>query len=285
MVKRVLTLALLCAVAHGVWAQTTYTASFADGNDNTGWTIDPTSTTAGSTVTVSYSGGHKVKSVTVEAKPSTVAQLVAAVDAADASALATLNSDYRGTIIGSDGMLYATASDATDAGTTASAIIVYLGKDAETNETYNHGLALALTDASTGAAWCSQTDTTCLETQYSPYGSPRYYTDMAGIANTDGLVGDAGHTHAAASAARSYGTSRPSNTSDWFLPSAGQWYKMINAAGYSTLKTIASMASAAYWSSTEWDHGYVYGYEFRETGEQLTYPKNSTCHVRLVLAF
>lgn len=46
----------------------TYTATFADGNDNTGWTIAPTSDVEGATVTVSYSGENKVKSVTVQAK-------------------------------------------------------------------------------------------------------------------------------------------------------------------------------------------------------------------------
>lgn len=45
----------------------TYTATFADGNDNTDWTITPASGVAGATVTVSYSGENKVKSVTVQA--------------------------------------------------------------------------------------------------------------------------------------------------------------------------------------------------------------------------
>ena len=46
----------------------TYTTTFADGNDNEGWTIAPTSGVEGTTVTVSYTGVHKVKSVTVQAK-------------------------------------------------------------------------------------------------------------------------------------------------------------------------------------------------------------------------
>ena len=48
---------------------TTYTATFADGSGGTGWTIDPASGVEGATVTVSYSGENKVKSVTVKAKP------------------------------------------------------------------------------------------------------------------------------------------------------------------------------------------------------------------------
>jgi uncharacterized repeat protein (TIGR02543 family) len=51
------------------WTPVTYTATFADGSGGTGWTIDPTSDVEGATVTVSYSGENKVKSVTVQAKP------------------------------------------------------------------------------------------------------------------------------------------------------------------------------------------------------------------------
>ena len=45
-----------------------YNATFADGNDNTDWTINPTSGVAGTSVTVSYTGENKVKSVTVAPK-------------------------------------------------------------------------------------------------------------------------------------------------------------------------------------------------------------------------
>ena len=41
-----------------------YTASFATGSGGTGWSISPTSDIAGTTVTVSYTGENKVKSVT-----------------------------------------------------------------------------------------------------------------------------------------------------------------------------------------------------------------------------
>lgn len=41
-----------------------YTATFADGNDNTDWTITPTSGVEGTNVTATYSGSRHVKSVT-----------------------------------------------------------------------------------------------------------------------------------------------------------------------------------------------------------------------------
>ena len=46
----------------------TYNATFASDNDNTDWMIDPEQQIEGGTVTVSYDGPHKVKSVTVKKK-------------------------------------------------------------------------------------------------------------------------------------------------------------------------------------------------------------------------
>ncbi len=55
---------LLMTVTQGAWSQT-HTVTFADGNDSEGWTISPTSGVEGTTVTVSYTGSHKVKSIAV----------------------------------------------------------------------------------------------------------------------------------------------------------------------------------------------------------------------------
>lgn len=153
-----------------------------------------------------------------------------------------------GKIIGADGNIYADASAATTAGTTAVAKIAYLGSDAETSTTYNHGLALALSDVSTSTyAWCSQTANTCLPNQYDDATAAK--ADMAGLANTDALVGHGTHTHNAANAARNYNSgTHPAGTSAWFLPSAGQWDKMANAAGgYNNL----GLESRFFWSSSE----------------------------------
>ena len=60
---------------------------------------------------------------------------------------------------------------------------------------------------------------------------------MNGIASTNTLVSD-GHTHDAATAARNYSTARPDGVSEWFLPSIGQWGRIINGlAGKSTALT------------------------------------------------
>lgn len=185
-----------------------------------------------------------------------------------------------GKIIGADGNIYADASAATTAGTTAVAKIAYLGSDAETSTTYNHGLALALSDVSGYQTWCSQTSSTCLTTQYSSESAAK--ADMAGIANTDALVSHTSHTHNAASAARNYNSgTHPTGTSAWFLPSAGQWDKMATAAsGYNNL----GLQSFRYWSSSERSANDAWMF-YSDFGYWYDRDKDSDNLVRACLAF
>lgn len=156
-----------------------------------------------------------------------------------------------GKVFCSDGSVYADASAATTAGKTPVAKIAYLGNDAETSPTntaFKNGLALALEDVSEKKTWCNQTDVTCLGTQYD---NSTKFNDLAGIANTDALVGHNSHTHNAANAARDYNSdTHPAGTSAWFLPSAGQWDKMIGSTGLG-LSNLGLVANVSYWSSTE----------------------------------
>ena len=200
-------------------------------------------------------------------------------------ALSEVTSAYVGSVIASNGMVYATASKAADAGKTAVAIITYVGSvgsvDAS-SETYK-GLALALADAngSNKAAW-SSVAANCLGKQYGYGADPT--VDMSGIANTDILVGD-GHDHDAASAARNYnGGTYPAGTSEWFLPSAGQWQKMITAAGsYANLVSNANLKSEndPYWSSTEKGNGSAWTYAYGN----WDYYGGTSFYVRACLAF
>ena len=139
--KRLLSmLVLLAAVATGAVAQTTYKVSVKEGTeDATSWTIAPAEATttgvaAGTTVTATYSGTKKVKSVKAVKK--------APAPAAKAAAEAT--AEDKGKLIGTDGKIYADVAAATTAGTTAVAKIIYIGTTG--HATYSHGLALALTD-------------------------------------------------------------------------------------------------------------------------------------------
>jgi len=204
-----------------------------------------------------------------------------------------------GKVIGADGRIYADAAAATAAGTTAVALICYVGSDAS-NAPYNHGLALALTDANDGnkAAYCSSTGY-CLTAQY--YYTENAITDMAGIANTDTLINHApdGHVHSAATAARNYnGGAHPSGTSAWFLPSAGQWYKMINACmnvlganndhrdlrdGFVT-RGGTNLQQNIYRTSTHGHPGFSYCFQFNE-GYWTGPNKDVQYYVRSALAF
>ena len=192
-----------------------------------------------------------------------------------------------GKVFCSDGSVYADASAATTAGKTPVAKIAYLGNDAETSPTntaFKNGLALALEDVSDKKTWCSQTSVTCLGNQYD---NSTKFNDLAGIANTDALVGHNSHTHAAASAARDYNSgTHPAGTSAWFLPSAGQWDKMIGSTGLglSNLGLLVSASYSSYWSSSERED-YVAWYFYVNNGDWNFYDKDHARQVRACLAF
>ena len=196
----------------------------------------------------------------------------------------TLEMATLGDVILADG----TFAVSTTAGTKV-AMIAYVGSDAcEAGDApYNHGLALALKDESSVTRNWGLTDVICLGTQFDDSGK---FNDLAGISNTTTLFGD-GHTHVAAIAARQFqyndgvaaGT-HPDGTSAWFLPSAGQWNKMVTAAGdYTTLKTNANLQTQ-YWSSTEVDASAVWCISTDE-GSWSGIGKGSLYRVRACLAF
>lgn len=67
---------LLSAVVTGAWAQTTYKVGFDDNSNTEGWTISPTTAADGQTVTVSYAGEHRVKSVTAKTATAPVENVI-----------------------------------------------------------------------------------------------------------------------------------------------------------------------------------------------------------------
>lgn len=266
-------------------AASTYTVTLKEGTeDATSWTIAPVEATttgveAGTEVKATYGGTKKVKSVKA------VKKAAAARTAAEATA------EDIGKLIGADGNIYDDAAAATAASTTAVAMIAYVGNDAETSTTYNHGLALALGDVSDTKNWCSQTEATCLGTGHQFDSEAGAKGDMAGIDNTDYLIdhAPAGHAHDAASAARGYNSgTHPAGTSAWFLPSAGQWDKMAAAAGsYANLIANAGLQGgwdAAYWSSTEGGADFAWLFD-SSNGNLSTYGKDYDFQVRACLAF
>ena len=116
----------------------TYTATFATNSGGEGWTVDPAAATSkdlringGTAVTISYTGPHKVKSVTV--------------NKLSICSLSEVTSEHKGMIIGADGNVYATAAQA-NMTTTALAVIAYVGSETGVDAPYSHGLAIALAD-------------------------------------------------------------------------------------------------------------------------------------------
>ena len=176
-------------------------------------------------------------------------------------ALSAATSIYTGSVVTSDGYVYATKDDATNAGKTAVAKIAYVGAagSADASSDAYKGLALALNNAcSGGAAWCSQYGEACMTTQYANTNDAK--EDMDGIANTDALVAHLEHNHPAAVAAKGYkyaesadAGAHPVGTSGWFLPSVGQWDKMATAVGgYDILRSMyLSDMTYQIWSSTQ----------------------------------
>lgn len=226
-------------------------------------------------------------------------------------ALSAVTSSELGKVIAADGYVYPSADAATLCGTTASAIVAYVGTAGSvdaSSSTYK-GLAIALTDANSGSTcqWYTENSGTCVS-QTSDIATAITYKN--GIARTNTLTGD-GHTHAAATAAKNFSTARPSGTSAWFLPSMGQWnlivqglatkkagstvstnlttstndtYKSSNLNSVITDAGGTGFWSYFYWSSTENSTYGVWGMYF-SYGRAIYGSKSSNCCVRSVLAF
>lgn len=225
------------------------------------------------TVTATYTGTKKVIGMTVTKRVSLVYPIVISEVTDEA---------YIGSVVADDGYVYATIDDVDKASKTAVAKICYVGSETG-DATYKHGLALALRDVSENKSWCSKSNIICLGSQYTTEIGAK--GDLAGIANTDVLVGTTPHSHGdnAAKAARGYNSgTHPTGTSAWFLPSVGQWDKMVTAVGdYGKL----GLYSGYYWSSTEVDADNAWSVNVND-GSWSTDRKYYSDHsVRACLAF
>ena len=187
-------------------------------------------------------------------------------------------------------------------------------------------LVMSLQDVSGTQAWFTANNTdhdntlfpNCSNNTSTASGDYRGYEKTRQMAAQTGEC--SGHTHAAATAAWNYTPSNATSTdylegsTGWFLPSIGQWFKVANAMGVSSIPNAGSWSGAgsvatqlstyitnaggnastlvgnnAYWSSSE------YG----DTGAQLVYwytgssdgfywgssSKSSTYYVRPFLAY
>ena len=288
-------------------ADPTYTVTLKEGTDDANkWEIAPAEATttgvaAGTEVKATYGGVKKVKSVKAVKK-------AAAHAAAEGH---PLSASEVGEIVCSDGLAYAAADkDNLPTGVTAVAIVAYLGDGDTSDNTYNNGLAIAMSNANDGSS-CGWGD------YFVSYNCVSKSNDIAtaigykdGISSTNTLTSD-GHYHEAATAAVSNnGTAAPTGTSGWFLPSIGQWNLIVQGlaskkAGsavttdisgdenstytFSNLNSVITDAggtgfNGGYQSSTQYDSDDCWHMDI-SSGRASNYVFYAGDYVRSVLAF
>ena len=207
-----------------------------------------------------------------------------------AKAAAEATAEDKGKLIGTDGNIYADVAAATAAGTTAVAKICYVGSDNGEAAPYNHGLALALSDANSGSTckWKTSND----EAGHSKQTSSTF-TEESGLQYNDATHNS--DTYPAFKAAKdNNSTAAPTGCSAWFLASGYQWNKMITAAGgYAALRDGFSGITGAsnlksnglYWSSTEYNSSKAWYLRFINGNWQNGQKHTTLCYVRACLAF
>jgi len=192
-----------------------------------------------------------------------------------AEAPAVIVNPVVGQIIGSDGKNY-DANATLPTGVTAVAKICYVGSETGEASPYNHGLALALSDANGG-------NTCKWKTEKFDAGHTKQYSDT--FTEESGLqYNDATHnsdTYPAFKAAITYSPAAPTGCSSWFLASGYQWQKMIGAAG---LSNLGLTPGSFYWSSSECLDEYAWGFGC-DQGIWCNSMKDLNNQVRACLAF
>ena len=201
----------------------------------------------------------------------------------ECKALSDAAAEDLGKVIGANGKIFADATIATGAGTTAVAKIAYVG-GATGEASYTHGLALALSDANDGNSCYWSTSKSSTVHTYSTTSYDDFSTNSeSGLQyNSYDPDHDTDDYPAFKAAMANNGTTAPTNCSAWFLPTGYQWQLMITAAGdYATLKTNASLSSNFYWSSTEYDDGNAWSI----IGSWACIGKDTNAKVRSAIAF
>lgn len=218
-----------------------------DNSGNVITTVTPTSSAFYVALPVLATGMYWFNA-TIDSKPYIAKATMAAATVAGKYYQTTVKMATIGDVILSDGKFGV-------AGTSGEvAKICYLGSEtAEAANGFNHGLALALSDANGGrtcqwktsetdAGHAKQSSSTFTEEsglQYNATVNSRYPAFQAAIDNN--------------------GTAAPTGCSAWFLASGYQWQKMAGAVGgYNNL----GLQSGRYWSSTESGSGGAWFYSF-----------------------
>ena len=211
---------------------------------------------AGDATITAASGGKTVDcTVHVVARFSTLSELKANVATADDS--------YLGWYVKANGDI---SKDNTDA---IGVVAYYSDAAVDASATDSRILVLATADASGSAQW---------KTSFS--GGESAYSDpdaLNGIAFTVAYGDNAAYP--AAQAAKGYSADKPTGASIWFLPSKGQWQKMIDAGH-------TGITSGGYWSSTQYAGSglYAWYYDF-DLSNWDYYNKDYRKQVRAAFAY
>ncbi|NTW32945.1 MAG: DUF1566 domain-containing protein [Bacteroidetes bacterium] len=132
------------------------------------------------------------------------------------------------------------------------------------NANVQHGLIMATSDQSTGTAWSNVTST-LIGTTGTAIGT--------GLANTNAIIGQNGHTASAALLCKNY---NGGGYNDWYLPSMSE----LNGIRDNTYPTLANISR---WTSSEYDLNKAY-YQ-GAMGYFDPYNKSYSFYVRCVRSF
>ncbi len=233
-------------------------------------------------------------------------------------ALGDATSDYVGSVVTTDGNVYATVAAASVASKTAVAVIAYVGTAGSvdaSSATYK-GLAVALSDANSGSncKWADGLANCLSSSQTDAIATALGFKNGITCTSTLTAAGHSSHGHAAATAAASNNsTAAPTGTSGWFMPSMGQWnlivqglatkkagsavttdlekntkndtYKADNLNSVITDAGGTGFQEDCYWASTEETTARAWAIDFWG-GYAICFSKNNTNHyVRSIIAF
>lgn len=133
------------------------------------------------------------------------------------------------------------------------AIVFNVGTSAKDSlNGWTHGYAMALKNCGKQLAWSTS------EGNYQGGGSEYvsedtssvnigYMRDLDGYSETQTLVSNTVYTFPAAQAAVAYSAAKPAGSSGWYLPSVGQWVKiLVNLGGMTSVPSRYSTQNA-YW--------------------------------------
>ena len=141
-----------------------------------------------------------------------------------------------------------------------------------------HGLEAAPSDQSTSQVWIEggSTQTTENGNTSTAIGT--------GLANSNAIIDQTGHTGSAAQVCRSY---NGGGLTDWYLPSKDElnaiWTNLVNN-GSGSNSGVGGFAAHHYWSSSE-DYSFSAWYQSFSNGSQDDYNKYNSKRVRAVRAF